>query len=134
MKIRESMPAILLCTCLIVTFGLTACGDDEEEEMSQCELALEQFNSQACQNQASAAVEEAQTCAVGCGMNLPCLDDCMESFEDDISACLPGTAFLFDECGICYSDCGGDFVDCLADALNDAGECLNTLTSCVNGC
>ena len=96
MKIWESMLAVLLCTGLVIALGLTACGDDDDdgdEGISPCDEALEQFNSQGCQNQASASVEEAQTCAVDCGVNLLCLDDCMDEFEDDISAFL-SSAFV----------------------------------------
>ena len=133
MRMQNLTVVMMIGSVLILALGFAGCGDDDDE-MSECEKALEQFNSQACQNQASAVVGDAQTCVLGCGVNVQCLAGCMDSFEDDISACLPGTPFLFDQCGDCYLNCGEALVSCLANALNDAGDCLNTLRSCVNGC
>ena len=133
MRMQKLTVVMMIGSVLVLALGFAGCGDDNDE-MSECEKALEQFNSQDCRTQASAAVDGAQQCVLGCDVNAQCLDDCMNSFEDDISACLPETAFLFDQCGNCYSNCGEALVSCLANAQNDAGDCLNTLRSCVNGC
>ncbi len=44
MKLWKSMLTMLLCSGLIIAFGLTACGDDDDEESGMtCEQALEVF-------------------------------------------------------------------------------------------
>ena len=60
MKLWKSMLAMLLCSGLIVAFGLTACGDDDDEE--DCAAVLAQLQAPACENAATAAIDVFRAC------------------------------------------------------------------------
>jgi hypothetical protein len=135
MKIWKSMLAMMLCSGMIIAFGLSGCGSDDNVEPGMtCGEALTQFKSEACQTAAFANVEAAKTCAVACPEgDENCLDDCLSAFEDDISACMPGTQMIFNTCNACWSGCGDTFVTCLLGASTGT-QCMNAVVTCVDAC
>ena len=141
MRLTKSMLVMLLCCGLIITFGLTACGDDddvEEDGGNACGEAYDQFVSEECTTQAFAHVNELKAC-FETAVSVEDEDACFASFFDDTPDCLPGAQILFDGCGQCQEDCGTAFAGddgapgCLQGAQTGT-ECLQALINCVNAC
>jgi hypothetical protein len=139
MKKWESMLAMLLCSGLIVTFGLTACGDDDEEESGMtCEEALATLTSDNCINSIEAALPGIQDCLNGCAPgNEACVDDCLVLDGVLPSSCVQAIDMLMDEdeavCGACYVNCGQNLVNCLVQG-NAPETCLVQLGTCIPTC
>lgn len=141
MKFWKPMLAMLLCSGLLIAVGLTACGDDDEEEIvgMTCGEAYDQFVSTECTTQAFANVDDLKTC-VDAAVSDDDVDECLDDFLAVIPNCLPGVEILFDRCGQCQEDCGSrlagdDGVDgCLQDDSQTGQECLQALIDCVNAC
>jgi hypothetical protein len=137
MKLWESMLAMALCMGLVVSLGLTACGDDEEDLIS-CAEALNTLTSDACLNAAAAALPGVQACLAACDPpdDENCIGDCLDDFTLPSSCEEAITALLDPEEAVCGSacvDCGQDFVDCVVD--QEAPQtCLTELSVCAGTC
>jgi|GEM_PF-3428223 len=141
MKLTKSMLAMLLCCGLIIPFGLTACGDDDDDEEvtgMTCGEAYDQFVSTECTTQAFAHVNGLKAC-FDTAVSAEDEDACFELFFEDTPDCLPGVQILFDGCGSCQELCGIEFAGddgvtgCLQGAQTGT-ECLQALIDCVNAC
>lgn len=130
MKKRESILAILLCTSLIITFGLTACGDDDDEV--DCAGALAQLQTPACENAATAAIDVFRACMTACAGNEVCEDACNSDFEAAISACEPAATILTEECGC--QVCANNFEGCIAREEDPAADCVDDIQACLLTC
>lgn len=138
MKLWKSMLTMLLCSGLIIAFGLTACGDDDDEEGGMtCDQALATLTSDRCIAAVGAALPGVQACLGACtpGDDV-CIDNCLDLDEDLPSSCVRAITMLMDPekavCGACYVDCGQDFVDCVVEG--GQGACLIQLGACVPLC
>ncbi len=138
MKLWKPMLAMLLCSGLIITLGLTACGDDDDEEGGMsCEQALSTLTSSTCGDAVLAAAPGVQSCLDGCAPgDEVCVDDCFDAITLP-SSCEQAIAVLLDSetavCGSCYVNCGQGFVDCVVQG-GQAEACLTTLGVCSSGC
>ncbi len=129
MKLWRSMLAMLVCSGLIIAFGLTACGGDDEVD---CAGALAQLQAPACRNAVTAAIDTLRTCTTGC-LDQVCEEGCMDDFNDASSACEPAATILTEECGcqVCANNFEGCIVgpDPAADCVDDILDCLRTCVS-----
>jgi hypothetical protein len=140
MKLWKPMLAILLGSGLIISLGLTACGDDDDEEVEgmTCGEAYEQFISTECTTQAYANVDALKTC-IDTAVTEQDVDLCLDAFAAVIPNCFPAVDILFDGCGQCQEDCGSAFAGddgvtgCL-EGSQTGSECLDALIACVNAC
>lgn len=128
MKIRESMPTVLLCMGLIVTLGLTACGSDDDEV--DCAGALSQLRASDCENAATAAIDEFRTCMTAC-QDQACEQACEEDFNAATSACEPAASTLANECGC--EVCGNSFESCI-EGQDPASVCIDNILDCFLTC
>jgi hypothetical protein len=128
MKKPESILAILLCTGLIVTFGLTACGDDDEVD---CVGVLAQLQASACENATIAAIDVFRGCMTACAGNQVCEDGCENVFNTATSACEPAATILTEECGC--QVCGNNFEGCIA-GQDPAADCIDNILDCFVTC
>ena len=128
MKIWESMLAMLLCGGLIVAFGLTACGDDDDEV--DCAAALTQLQGSACEDAITDGVGLLRLCLTGCP-DEDCEDACWDDFDIDTSVCEPAVSTLLEECGC--QVCGNNFESCIL-GLDPVGDCVDAIVSCFGDC
>jgi len=132
MKKWESILAILLCTGLIVTFGLIACGDDDDEV--DCAGTLAQLQASDCAIDATAAIVVLRGCITDCELDPDppaCEETCEDVFGAAISACEPAATILSDECGC--DVCGNNFEDCIA-GQDPAAACVDDVLDCLLTC
>jgi hypothetical protein len=129
MKIRESMLALLLCAGLIVTFGLTACGDDDD--VLECAEALVQLQDSACEAAVTAGIDVLRDCLLACGGDPVCEDVCEDTFEATTSVCEPAASILSEGCGC--QVCANNFESCIAGA-DPAGDCVDDIVDCFGDC
>ena len=141
MKRTKSMLAMILCSGLVFALGITACGDDDDEEGSggmTCGEAYDQLTSTECTTQAYDSVDTLKTC-IDAATSEGEIDACLDAFEDAIPACVPGVEILFNNCGQCQEDCGSAFagddgVEGCLTGIQTGTECLDALLACVNAC
>ncbi len=139
----------ILSLFLATGFLLIGCGDDEggtvTVELGQlCAESLQALNSQGCEDNAYANVDDLKVCVSGCGpADQQCLDGCFAVPGSGFSACSGDVELLFTgQCGDCFADCGFDFVGdetdpgCLFDPnpATSGADCLDDLYGCVNTC
>ena len=132
MKLWRSMLAMLLCSGLIIAFGLTACGDDDDEV--DCAGALAQLQSSGCENAATAAIDPFRACMTDCQGNPDppaCEEDCEDDLDAATSACEPAASTLAEECGC--DVCGNSFESCIA-GQDPAAECVDNILDCYITC
>ena len=138
MRLWRSMLAMLLCSGLIIAFGITACGDDDDEESGMtCEEALSTLTSTSCIEAVEDALPGVQNCLGGCTPgNDVCIDNCLDLDALLPSSCAQAIGMLMDEddavCGGCYVACGQVFVNCVV--AGGQGTCLIQLGACVPTC
>jgi hypothetical protein len=128
MKKWESMLAILVCTGLIITFGLTACGDDDDD--FDCAGALAQLQSTACADAVEAAIDALRVCLLGCADPV-CEEVCEEAFDASTNVCEPAASILSEECGC--QVCGNNFEACI-EGPDPAVVCLDDIIDCFGDC
>jgi len=139
MKLWRSMLAMLLCSGLIIAFGLTACGDDDDAEGGMtCEEALATLTSDTCVDAIEDALPGVQTCLEQCAPgNEACVEDCLVLDGVLPSSCVQAIEMLMDDeeaiCGPCYVHCGQDLVDCLV-AGTEPETCMVQLGVCLPLC
>jgi len=129
MKKWNSMLAILLCVGLIVTFGLMACGDDDDEV--DCVGALGQLQASDCENAVTGAIDVFRICMTPCQGNQVCEETCEDEFNAATTACEPAATILSEECGC--DVCGNTFEDCIA-GQGPAAECVDNILACMVSC
>ena len=133
------MLAMLLCSGLIIAFGLTACGDNDDEEGGlTCEQALATLTSDNCIDAIEAALPGVQTCLNDCAPgNEACVDNCLDLDAELPSSCVLAIRLLTDEedaiCGACYVNCGQALMDCLVEG-GQPEICLVQLGACLPTC
>jgi hypothetical protein len=128
MKLWRSMLAMLLCSGLIIAFGITACGGDDE---ANCAGALAQLQAPACKNAATTAIDEFRACMTACAGNEVCEDACNDDFNAATSACEPAATILTEECGC--QVCGNNFEGCIA-GQDPAADCVDDILDCFLTC
>ena len=140
MKLWESMLAMLLCSGLIIAFGLTACGDDDDEESGMtCEQALATLTSDNCVDAIEAALPGVEDCLNDCPQgDEDCIDICLELEGVLPSSCVQAITMLMDTeeavCGVCYVNSGQDLVDCVVEGEGQPETCLIQLGICLPVC
>jgi hypothetical protein len=133
------MLTLLFCSGLIIAFGLTACGDDDDEESGMnCEQALATLTSDTCIGAIESALPGIQDCLDECAPgNEGCVDDCLELEGVLPSSCVLAIQMLMDDeagiCGACYVTCGNELVDCLVGG-SQPETCLVQLGVCLPTC
>ena len=154
MKMPKVMMAMMICAGLVAAIGLTACGDDDDEEVQvSCEQALEHWNSDECQDPAEAAVGALNTCADACqgdceiscqgdpDCTAECANDCMNDdcfpvFRAAIPAdCVTAANMITETCNnLCWEDCADTFANVCLLGASSGEECLAVFNTCVNAC
>ncbi len=130
MKLWKSMLAMLLCSGLIIAFGLTACGDDDDDE-PDCVGALTQLQTPDCLNGIIAGIDVFRTCMAGCQGDPICEEGCEDDFEAAGAACEPAATTLAEECGC--DVCGNSFESCIA-GQTPAADCVDVILACFVDC
>ena len=139
MKLWRSMLAMLLCSGLIIAFGLTACGDDDDEESGMtCDEALATLTSDTCVDAIEAALPGVQACLDVCPIgDEDCVDECLTLEGVLPSSCIQAIDMLLDTeeavCGSCYVNCGQSLVNCLVLGT-PPDTCLVQLGACLPLC
>ncbi len=128
MRIWKSMLAMLLCSGLIIAFGLTACGDDDDEV--DCAGALAQLQNSGCVNAVTAGIDAFRSCMAAC-QDQACEDACGDDFDAATSACEPAGSILAEECGC--QVCTNNFEGCIA-GQDPAAECVDNILDCFATC
>ena len=131
MKLWKSMLAMLLCSGLIIAFGLTSCGSDDDVD---CAGALAQLQAPACENAATAAIDVFRACTTVCQVDPDppsCEEGCQDDFNADISACEPAATILTEECGC--QVCANNFEGCIASE-DPAADCVDDIQACLRTC
>lgn len=129
MKLWESMLAMLLCMGLIVAFGLTACGDDDDE--ADCAGALTRLQGGACEDAIIDGIVLLRPCLTACP-DEDCEDLCWDAFDAGTSACEPAVSTLLDECGC--QVCGNNFESCIVGGIDTPAVCVSNIVACFGDC
>ncbi len=116
---------------------------------NECQSALDQWNSQTCQDELNAALcphyqDCVQTCMAGCsGPHEECWESCTaepgscdDQFRAAVPLCIPAIDYLFDSdghiCGECLNSCTGPIDEHLLDW--PCLDVLNAIIACVDAC
>jgi len=144
MKLWRSMLAMLLCSGMVFALGLTACGDDDDEDQGgsamTCEDAFDTLTSDTCVQGAAGVVDAVLLPCVGAcdPPSEACVGDCVLGFVAYLPApCAEAVGYLThdapDECRECYVPCRDDFMDCALGGM-PAEDCSNTMADCIELC
>ena len=125
---------------ILLLSGIYLVGKEPWCQLRPCECAVEQLNSQACQDQAYASVDTLKTCLAACGGDGPCEVACVQAWNRVTTDCYAGlVGLMIDDCGSCGSDCCDYFKDiypqgCMYDDAYTGTECWDIFMACANGC
>jgi len=98
MKLWESILAMVLCMGLVVAFGLTACGDDDDEGDPRCDKVCNKIVSCAADFAIDFGLQE---CIDGCNADIDAQAEC--AFDCDRGATCPEYAdCIVNTCGIIF--------------------------------
>lgn len=141
-KMLRSTLAMLLCSGLVFAFGYAGCGDDDEDQNgTTCQSAVDTLTSDTCTQAAAATVPPwIEGCVIGvCGGDAACIEEnCVLAFITlQPPTCQEAIAYLLHEadapCRECFGECSLAFFPCVLTG-NPPQDCVDAGSECLSLC